>query len=124
MSLDIQGKLAKGEKLTDEEVRYAADREIALPEEYDDAVKAHKGSIGDDGAAQPVFQTGDAFAQPQQGPPGLFLSQDDLSGMTKDMLVTLGEAAGVEVSGTKSDMIAQLSGAEVSESEDDEEDEG
>jgi len=119
MSIDIAGKLASGKKLTDDEIEYASDRGIELPDEYDAAVKSYRLSIGDDGARppEPVFQTGPAFAAPVD--PGLFLSEDELGQMTKDQLLAVGDLKGVELSGTKAEMVAALAGTEA-ESEEDE----
>jgi len=124
MSIDIAGKLASGKKLTDDEIEYASDRGIELPDEYDAAVKSYRLSIGDDGARppEPVFQTGPAFASPAS--PGLFLSEDELGQMTKDQLVTLGELKDQDLSGTKAEMVAALAGTEVAGESESDEDEG
>jgi hypothetical protein len=128
MSRNIDEKLASGETLSDDDVAYASDHNIALPEEYGAAVKEHQAGVGEDGGRpiEPVFQTGPAFASPQEAMgPGVFLSEEELDGLNVGQLRAIAEVKGVEVSGRKASIVATLaSGAEAATDEEDEEDEG
>lgn len=110
LAAKIEEKLAGSGKLSDDEVQWAADHSMALPEEYADHVRDYQAQRIAGRPYDPLMQTGAAFAQPNQSGPGVFLSEDDLNQMNKDMLVTIGEATGVELSGTKAQMVATLSG--------------
>lgn len=119
MSRDIEGMLASGEKLSDEDVAYATDHGINLPEEYGAAVQERKATTEMGLHEGPLVQTGPQYAS-APGEPGLFLSEDALSGLTKPVLEAIADAAGIEVNGTKPEMVAALSGSPVSDDESDE----
>lgn len=123
LASQIQEKLDKGTSLSDEEVAWAADHSMELPEEYGDAVRSHTAEREAGRPYDPLLETGPAFAQPGPSGPGLFLTEDQLNSLTKDMLFSLAEATEQEVSGTKAEMVAQLAGTASSEPEDEYEDE-
>jgi hypothetical protein len=122
MARNVREKLANGEKLDDRDVQYAVERGIELPEEYGQKAASVQHEMGGNFGQPPVpVVDGGSYPQPNDQGPGLFLTEDQLSSLTNDVLRDIAEAAGVEVSGRKSSIIAQLSGGVDSGSEDDEE---
>jgi hypothetical protein len=113
MARDIQGKLAAGETLDDDDITYAMDRGIALPEEYEGAVATMQAERVAGQPPTPVFQTG-AFGFGPSAGPGIFISEDQLNQLKKKELETLADLLGkdVDMSDSKSDMVAALVGAE------------
>jgi len=122
MSRNVAEKLANDEQLDEDDVQYARDHGIALPEEY--GVDPGMSQVEPGTTPVPVV-SGPAYpmAQRQQQPsePGLFLNTDQLEMLTVSELTTLADAADVEVSGKKADIIAQLSGGTASAGEEEEE---
>jgi len=127
MSVDIVGKLAKGESLSDDDVAYAVAHSIVLPEEYGEAENQQRQAITFAGVptdGTPVYGTGAAFPSAGSGP-GLFLDPDELSALTKAELQALADVKGMEASGTKADIVASLTGqAAPEESDENDSDEG
>lgn len=128
MSLNVMEKLANGDKLTEDEVKWAHEHAIALPEEYGPAPLSVQAEIVR--PSEPIFQGGAAFApSPGQAGPGLFLTAEQLDSLDKGTLTELADAAGYEVSGRakKADVVQALIGGVPSgeeESDADESDEG
>jgi len=124
MSINIAEKIANDETLSEDEIKYAVDRGMALPEEYDEQVGTVQAAMDPTGRPlAPVAQTGPAYEQPAQDMgPGVFLSDEDLAALDKGTLEKIGGLVGAELSGTKAEMIEQLTGSE--ESDDSDEDEG
>jgi hypothetical protein len=131
MSLDVQTKLAKGDKLDDDEVAYARQHAIPLPEEYGSPVAVQ---VDPTQTPLPVVQTGPAFEGAEQDAPdlgpGLFLTVDQLESLNKEDLKKIAEVAGFEVASgaKKDDLVAALAyggavegGEDEAEPEDDEE---
>jgi hypothetical protein len=108
MAIDIAAKLASGETLTEFEVKYARDRGIALPEEYGVPAGEIKAESGDFGRPPRPTISVDQYPRPSEAQPGVTLDEDTLNAMTKAQIADLGAAMGVELSGTKAEMIAQL----------------
>jgi hypothetical protein len=91
MARDIAGKLAAGETLDDDDVKYAVDRGIALPEDYDTQVAQFTALPGEGG---PIVQTGPAFpSSAGQGQVQVVV----LDFMTKAELASFAEEYGLEV---------------------------
>lgn len=132
MARDVLKKLAEGKKLDNEDVQYAVDRGIKLPEEYGEQVhdRQVKMQFGSPVPGEPLFQTGPAFEMPGGGNsgPGVFLNADMLGELKADVLDEIGEALGIEdMPRKKADKVATLVGAEPGaggdEDEEDEDDE-
>jgi hypothetical protein len=123
MSRDIAGKLASGEKLTEDEVAYASDRGISLPEEYGEKVRTYQMQRELGATPSPVFQGGGAFGMGtmESSGPGVFLSEEELGTLTKDTLAAIGDAKGVELGGSKAEMLSDLVGGSSSSGSEDEE---
>jgi hypothetical protein len=126
MSRDVLEKIAEGKDLTEDEVQYARDRGFDLSqyqiEGYTGDTTHDLGAVGL--APQPMAQTGPAFPMPGQGGPGVFLTPDQLKTLKKDTLSEIAEAAGVEASGTKNEMVAALTGTGVEPESEEGEEEG
>lgn len=114
MSRNVMEKLANSEQLDEEDVRYATDRGIALPEEYNTQVSQFQQEVSfGTPVGGPVVQGGSLPQPQQQMGPGLFLSEDALESLSVSTLHEVAEAAGVEVTARKkADVVAQLAGAE------------
>lgn len=121
MSQDVLTKLNEGKKLDDDEVAYARQHAIPLPEEYGTPAAVQ---VDPTQTPLPVVQTGPAFESAAQDlGPGLFLTLDQLESLNKGQLKALAEVAGYEVaSGAKKDDLVQALayGGEIGESEGDE----
>jgi hypothetical protein len=114
MSRDIQGKLAKGQKLDEIDVRYAMDRGIQLPEEYGVQVSEMRRIEFGTPVDGPIAATGAAFEMPDQPSamgPGVFLSADALGILSNPALDAIAEALDVEVPKRKAGKVAALVGA-------------
>lgn len=111
MSRNVLEKLANDETLDDDDVQYARDHGIALPEEYG----VDPGMTQVDPGSTPVpVVSGPTYPMAQQeSEPGLFLTPDQLDLLTVNELTSLADAAEIEVSGKKADIIEQLSGGAV-----------
>lgn len=114
---DIEGKLADGKTLNDDDIAYASDHAIALPAEYDDAVAAHQKELM---SGKPAVYPTESVSMG----PGLFLSEDELGSLNKAELQSLADAKGIEASGTKAAMVATLSGGAAPTEEAEAEEEG
>jgi len=112
MSRNVQEKLAKNQKLDDDDVEYARQRGIALPDEYGEA-SGTVSQLEPGTTPVPVAQTGPAYPMPgrdQQGP-GVFLTADELESLTAAEIESVAEAKGVEISGrSKAAKVASLVG--------------
>jgi len=114
MARDINGLLASGEELSEDDVRYAVDRGITLPEEYSEHVASYQQELQAGGKPpSPVFQTGVVGFGPSAGP-GIFLSEDALNELKKKEIARLGEVLGydLDMDMKKEDMVMALVGAE------------
>jgi len=112
MSININEKIANGETLSDDEIKYAVERGMALPDEYDVQVGTVQSAMDPTGRPyEPVAQTGPAYAQPEQNMgAGVFLTEEDLSSLDKATLEKVGGLVGADLSGTKAEMVDQLVG--------------
>lgn len=111
MSRNVPEKIAKGEDLDEDDLIYARDHGIALPPEYETELEGGMTQVEPGTTPTPVV-SGPAYPQPSraQTEPGLFLTPDQLDSLAVGQLKQLAEAADIEVSGKKADIISQLSG--------------
>lgn len=115
MSRNVLEKLAKNEDLDEADVQYAIQMGYDLPEKYSDKVEAHKAAFDTFGRPNGMVVQGGSFPSADNSGPGLFLGVEELESLTKDQLSSLADVKGLEVSGTKAEMVAQLSGTDASE---------
>lgn len=119
MARNVREKIANGEKLDDLDVQYAVERGIELPEEYGQKASSVVHNMGGNFGQPPVpVVDGGSYPQPNDQGPGLFLTEDQLGSLKNDVLREIAETVGVEVSGKKSSIVAQLSGGVDSGSDD------
>ena len=111
MSRNVLEKLANDETLDDDDVQYARDHGIALPEEY--GVDPGMTQVEPGSTPVPVVSGSTYPMAQQESEPGLFLTPDQLDLLTVNELTSLADAAEIEVSGKKADIIDQLSGVAV-----------
>lgn len=124
MSRNVAEKIANNEPLDEDDVQYAVDRGMNLPEEYSGQVSALKTGFDSFGRPHGQVVQGGSFPMPDNSGPGLFLSVEELESLTTDQLRTLAEVKGIEVSGRKASVVEQLAGAESSAEDTDEAEQG
>lgn len=134
MSRNIQEKLAKGRDLSDDDVQYAVERGIELPEEYGVQVASVKMDL--QGAVPlPVVQTGPAFASAGNGEgASMDALRIVLNAMPKKQLVSLAAENDLDVDtkAHKEDlveavavaMVEQATGVEPEEDDDQDDESG
>src|SRR3990170_6833331 len=109
-SKDILAKLAAGKKLSEREVQLAVDRSITLPEEYNAQISEyqHQG-VGGEPPTPVVSSAQFPTAQSVSGPV-VILDEASLMSLKKGTLAEIADAAGIEATGTKSEMVSALLG--------------
>lgn len=120
MSRDILGKLANGEELDEDDVAYATEHAIPLPEEYEQAVTSHTEQMVAGRPPDPVFQGGPS-APPAVSGPALYLDEDELLGLKNDTLKEIANVKGADVGGNKANVVSMLLGGASTESEEEDE---